>query len=112
MLTVDEHFTGKDELRTLYDRLVALTEKFGSVEQDPKKTSIHLNRRTAFAGVAVRKEHLVLTIKSDRPIDSPRIARSDQTSAKRFHHEIKLAKVKDLDTELRGWLKAAYDLSA
>src|SRR4051794_13597234 len=71
MLTVDEHFTGKDELRTLYDRLVALTEKFGSVEQDPKKTSIHLNRRTAFAGVAVRKEHLVLTIKSDRPIDSP-----------------------------------------
>ena len=111
MPTVDEHFDGKPELRGLYDRLVALIEKFGPVEQDPKKTSIHLNHKTAFAGVAVRKEHIVLTIKSDRPIKSPRIFKSEQTSANRFHHEIKLAKLKDLDAELRGWLRAAYDLS-
>ena len=112
MPTVDEHFDGKsDELRAIYDRLVSLAEKFGPVEQDPKKTSIHLNRQTAFAGVAVRKEHIVLTIKSDRPIKSPRIFKSEQTSANRFHHEIKLAKLKDLDAELRGWLRAAYDLS-
>ena len=113
MPTVDEHFVGKaDGLRDLFDRLVALAEKLGPVEQDPKKTSIHLNRKTAFAGVAVRKEHLVLTLKSDRPIDSPRIAKSEQTSARRFHHELKLARAKDLDAELRGWLQAAYDLSA
>lgn len=113
MPTVDEHFAGKaDGLRDLYDRLVALTEKFGPVEQDPKKTSIHLNRKTAFAGVAVRKEHIFLTIKSDRPIKSPRIFKSEQTSASRYHHEVKLASGKDLDAELRGWLKAAYDLSA
>jgi len=110
---VDEHFDGKaDGVRDLYDRLVAMAEKFGPVEQDPKKTSIHLNRKTAFAGVAVRKEHLVLTIKSDRPIKSPRIFKSEQTSASRFHHEVKLASAKDLDAELRGWLKAAYELSA
>jgi hypothetical protein len=113
MPTVDEHFAGKaDGIRDLYDRLVAVAEKFGPVEQDPKKTSIHLNRKTAFAGVAVRKEHIVLTIKSDRPINSPRIFRSQQTSASRYHHEVKLTSAKDLDAELRGWLKAAYDLSA
>ena len=112
MPSVDEHFRGKpDEVRELYERLVAMAEKFGPVEQDPKKTSIHLNRTTAFAGVVVRKEHIVLTIKSDRAIASPRIFKSEQTSAKRFHHEVKLAKVKDLDAELRGWLQAAYDLS-
>lgn len=112
MPTVDEHFDGKsDGLRSVYDRLVALTEKFGPVEQDPKKTSIHLNRRTAFAGVAVRKEHIILTIKSDRPIKSPRIFKSAQTSASRYHHEMKLARLQDLDAELRGWLRAAYDLS-
>src|SRR4051812_25954598 len=112
MPSVDEHFTGKaDGLRTVYDRLVALAERFGPVGQDPKKTSIHLNRATAFAGVAVRKAHLVLTIKSDRPIDSPRIVKSEQTSAKRFHHEVKLAAVRDLDAELRSWLNAAYELS-
>jgi Domain of unknown function (DUF5655) len=113
MPTVDEHFAGKaDGIRDLYDRLIAVAEKFGPVEQDPKKTSIHLNRKTAFAGVAVRKEHIVLTIKSDRPINSPRIFRSQQTSASRYHHEVKLTSAKDLDAELRGWLKAAYDLSA
>jgi hypothetical protein len=112
MPTVDEHFAGKaDELRRVYDQLVALSEQFGPVEQDPKKTSIHLNRKTAFAGVAVRKSHLVLTIKSDRPSNSPRVVKSEQTSAKGFHHEVKLTSLADLDAELRGWLKVAYDLS-
>ena len=95
----------------MYDRLVVVAEKFGPVEQDPKKTSIHLNRKTAFAGVTVRKAHIVLTIKSDHAIDSPRIFKSEQTSAKRFHHEVKLTRAKDVDAELRGWLQAAYDLS-
>jgi len=112
MPTVDDHFSDKrPELRTLYDRLIAMTEKIGPVEQDPKKTSIHLNRKTAFAGIAVRKAHLVLTIKSDHPINSPRIFKSEQTSAKRYHHEIKLASLKNVDAELRDWLEAAYDLS-
>jgi hypothetical protein len=112
MPSVNEHFVGKTgEIRAVYDRLVAMAEAFGPVEQDPKKTSIHLNRRTAFAGVAVRRAHIVLTIKSDRPIKSPRIFKSERTSANRFHHEIKLGAVEDLDAELQGWLKAAYDLS-
>ena len=109
--TVDQHFDSKPELREVYDGLLVLVEGFGPVEQDPKKTSIHLNRETAFAGVAVRKAHLVLTIKSDRPIDGPRIFKSEQTSAKRYHHEVRLAAVADLEAELKGWLKAAYDLS-
>ena len=112
MATVEEHFNGKpDELRAAYDQLVALTEAFGPVQQDAKKTSIHLNRKTAFAGVAVRKSCIVLTIKSDRPITNPRIFKSEQTSAKRYHHEVKVTGVSDLDAELKGWLKAAYDLS-
>jgi hypothetical protein len=112
MSNVHEHFVGKsDEVRKVYDRLVAMAETFGPVEQDPKKTSIHLNRGTAFAGVSVRKAHIVLTVKSDRMIKSPRIFKSEQTSAKRFHHEIKLSAIDDLDAELQGWLRAAYDLS-
>jgi hypothetical protein len=112
MPTVDEHFVGKPEtLRTLYDRLISMVEKFGPVEQVAKKTSVHLNRGSAFAGVAVRKDCIVLTVKADRPVDSPRVFKSEQTSAKRFHHEVKLAVVKDLDAELKGWLKEAYELS-
>lgn len=112
MPNVNEHFTGKPpELRAIYDQLLAMAEEFGPVEQDPKRTSIHLNRETAFAGVAVRKGHIVLTIKSDRPIKNRRVFKSEQASAKRFHHEIKLSAIEELDAELQKWLKAAYDLS-
>jgi hypothetical protein len=112
MPTVDDHFDGKpDNVRKVYDRLVALAERFGPVKQDPKKTCIHLNRVTAFAGIAVRKDHIVLTIKSDKPVKSKRIVRTQHTSAKRFHHDVRLSNLKDVDAELRGWLKEAFRLS-
>jgi hypothetical protein len=35
----------------------------------------------------------------------------EQTSARRFHHEVKLACASDVDGEVLRWLKAAYALS-
>lgn len=111
--SVAAHFDGKEPaIRKIYDRLVKTSGKFGPVVADPKKTSIHLVNKTAFAGVATRKSAIILTIKSDRKIASPRIHRSEQTSASRFHHEVKLTSPADVDSELTGWLKAAYEMSA
>jgi hypothetical protein len=110
--TVDSHFQGKDvTVRHIYDRLLMATGKFGPVAEEPKKTSIHLINRTAFAGVVTRKSALVLTIKSDRKLSSPRIHKSEQTSANRFHHEVKLTSPAEVDAELVQWLKVAYALS-
>lgn len=111
--TVESHFENKDAaVRQIYDRLLKTTGKFGSVAEDPKKTSIHLVNKTAFAGVATRKSAMVLTIKSDRQLSSPRIHKSEQTSARRFHHEVKLTSPAEVDSELVEWLKDAYTLSA
>jgi len=111
--SVSSHFDGKEPAtRKIYDRLVKTSSKFGEVIEDPKKTSIHLVNKTAFAGVATRKSAIILTIKSDRKIASPRIHKSEQTSASRFHHEVKLTSPADVDAELTGWLKAAYEMSA
>ena len=110
--TVKSHFEGKDAaVRQVYDRLLKVTGKFGPVAEDPKKTSIHLVNKTAFAGVATRRSAMVLTIKSDRKISSPRIHKSEQTSARRFHHEVKLTSPAEVDSELVKWLKDAYELS-
>jgi Domain of unknown function (DUF5655) len=110
--TVKSHFEGKDAaVRQIYDRVLKAAGKFGKVTEDPKKTSIHLVNKTAFAGVATRKSTIVLTIKSDRKIPSPRIYKSEQTSARRFHHEVKLSLPAEVDTELVKWLKDAYALS-
>jgi len=111
--TVKSHFDGKDAVtRKLYDQLLKGVKKFGRVVEDPKKTSIHLVNKTAFAGVTTRSKAIVLTIKSDRELAHPRIHKSEQTSARRFHHEVKLTSIADVDAELLGWLKNAYALSS
>jgi hypothetical protein len=111
--TVKSHFEGKDAtVRQIYDQLLKATGEFGPVTEEPKKTSIHLMNKTAFAGVATRRSAIVLTIKSDRKIPSPRIHKSEQASAHRFHHEVKLTSPAEVDSELVKWLKDAYELSA
>jgi hypothetical protein len=111
--SVKSHFEGKaPSVQETYNNLVKAIQQFGSVGEDPKKTSIHLVNRTALAGVATRKDYLILTIKSDCKLKSPRIHKTEQVSAKRFHHEIRLASPEEVDRELIGWLKAAYTLSA
>src|SRR6266850_1961632 len=95
--SVNTHFEGKDPVvREIYNQLLKEARRLGPVAEDPKKTSIHLNNATAFAGVATRKNAIILTIKSDREIDNPRIHRSEQTSARRFHHEVKLTTPRDV----------------
>jgi hypothetical protein len=98
-------------VRALYDELISLLRKFGPVQEDPKKTSIHLNRKSALAGVETRKDGLLLNIKSDHPIKSQRIEKTEQVSAKRFHHRVRISSPEDLDEQLKTWLKEAYLLS-
>jgi hypothetical protein len=60
------HFARRGPVvREIYDRLVEAAEQFGPVRQDPKKTSIHLARRTAFAGVAT--EPVIVKCRFARP---------------------------------------------
>jgi hypothetical protein len=81
------------------------------VTEEAKKTSIHLVRRRAFAGVATRRASLLLTLKSATDIRSPRIKKREQTSRNRWHVEIRLDKPADVDRQLVTWLKAAYELA-
>jgi hypothetical protein len=110
--TVDDQFTGKaPNVRAIYDLLLTHLRMFGPVSEEPKKTSIHLANTSGFAGVHTRKNYLILNIRSDHPIDSARISKSEQVSKSRYHQEIKLENLDDVDAELLEWLEAAYALS-
>lgn len=110
--SVDSHFEGKSSsVRDIYDTVVAVSREFGPVTEEPKKTSIHLNRKAAFAGVQTRREYLILTVKSAVDVDDPRIARREQTSRNRWHHEIKLHDASDVDGQLIDWLRVSYEMS-
>ena len=111
--TVDDQFTGKaPNVRAVYDHLVTQLRTFGPIQEEPKKTSIHLANTSGFAGVHTRKNYLILNIRSDHLIDSPRITKSEQVSKSRYHQEVKLASPNEVDSELLSWLKAAYHLSS
>lgn len=110
--SINDYFVNKaPSVRALYDQLLKTLNKFGPVEQDPKKTSIHINRNSALVGVETRKNCLLLTIKADHKIDNLRVEKFDQISARRFYHKVRISTRKDFDTELEGWLKDAYALA-
>jgi hypothetical protein len=109
---VKDHFENRDPaVRATYDAVLTAAKKLGPVAEEAKKTSIHLVRSTAFAGVATRKSALLLTLKSAVDIESDRVVKHEKASANRWHLDIRLTKPGDVDRELAGWLRKAYDLA-
>jgi predicted DNA-binding protein (MmcQ/YjbR family) len=112
MPTVDDHFSGHSpHVLQIYRKIVDASSTLGSVEEDPKKTSIHLNRRVAFAGVQTRKDALILTLKSDRDVKHGRVHKTEQTSANRWHFEVRLRDPAEVDEQILQWLHASYELA-
>jgi hypothetical protein len=110
--TVDSHFEGKEPItQRLYEHLLARLREFGTVTEAPKKTSIHLDHRSGFAGVTTRKSAVHLNFRTDYRIEHPHITKMEQHSAHRFMHTVKLEKEADLDDELLKWLRDAYELA-
>jgi len=110
--SIEDHFSNKDpEIRAIYQAILNASKEFGAVKEEAKKTSIHLVRRSAFAGVATRKNAVILTVKSKTDLKSPRIARRQQASASRWHLELRLSSPQHVDKELKKWLKSAYEIS-
>ena len=94
----------------LHHYLLTAIHPLGLFDEEVKKTSVHLVRGSAFAGVHFRREFLIVTVKSVKQIDSERVLKSEQVSKNRWHYEVKISDVSDIDEQLIGWLKDAYDL--
>ena len=110
--SVEQHFEKKDAtVRATYDALLRVARRFGDVVEEPKKTSIHLVAHSAFAGVATRRNKLVLTIKSAVPITNRRIAKCEKLSANRWHFDVHLESPRDVDATVAAWLCHAYEMS-
>lgn len=89
--------------------LLAALRTLGPVTLDPKKTAIHLARRTAFGGIHPRKAYL--NIRVDRPLEGSRIVSTEQVSRNRRHNLVRLDSPADIDAELTEWLRDAFALA-
>ena len=104
-------FSGpKSGLKPTYDKVIGLITKFGpDVELAPKKAYVSIRRRKQFAllqpSTATRLD-VGLILKGVKP--SGRLEASGSFNAM-FTHRVRIASEKDVDGELKGWLKQAYD---
>jgi hypothetical protein len=110
---VDAQYAGaKAELRTIYDALLAAVRKFGSdVEVSPKKAYVSLRRGKQFAIVqpsTATRVDIGVNLKDTPP--TSRLEPSGSFNAM-VSHRVRVSTPRELDKELLGWLKKAYDAS-
>jgi hypothetical protein len=103
-------FAGKEGLRPLYDRLASLAVGLGEdVEIAPKKLNASVRRRKQFAllqpSTRTRLD-LGLILPGREP--AGRLEASGSFNAM-FTHRVKLTGLEEVDGEVEGWLRAAYD---
>jgi hypothetical protein len=91
--------------------LIARTGALADVVVDPKGTCLHLNRRTAFAGLHPRKAALLLNLRSSAPIVSGRVRKVERASANRYHNELLLESADAIDEQLMEWVAEAHALA-
>jgi hypothetical protein len=99
------------EVRRLAGALIDRLSADPQTRIEPKGASVHLCRKSAFAGLHPRKSALLVNLRTDAPIESDRIRKVERVSAHRFHNELLVAPGKGLDDELLGWFAEAAALA-
>ncbi|HLN26588.1 MAG TPA: DUF5655 domain-containing protein [Gemmataceae bacterium] len=110
---VDAQYAGaKSALRPIYESLLAAMRKFGKdVEVSPKKAYVSVRRNKQFAILqpsSATRLDVGINLKGIEP--SGRLEPSGSFNAM-VSHRVRLSKPGDVDKELLGWLKQAYDAS-
>jgi len=105
---VDAQYAGpKADLRPLYDAVISAVREFGDdVEVSPKKANVSLRRSKQFALVepaSAKRLQLGINLKGTAPTDRLKSATGMCT------HKVSVTTVDEVDGELLGWLRQAYD---
>jgi hypothetical protein len=109
----DAQYAGaKAALRPIYDAVLKAVQAFGKdVEVSPKKAYVSLRRDKQFAIVqptTATRVDVGLILPGGAPTDRLEAAGSFNAM---MTHRIRVGAVSEVDKELRGWLRQAYDLA-
>ncbi len=100
----------KAALKPIYDAVTAAVEKLGGdIEISPKKTCVSYRRNKQFALIqasTATRVDLGINFKSE-----PTTARLEASGSfnAMVSHRVRLSSPKDVDAEVKAWLKKAYD---
>jgi uncharacterized protein DUF5655 len=99
-------------LQRVYASLLKAVQSLGPVVEERGERSVLLRSRGGFLGVHPKRDRLDLQIVTDHAIRAARVTKVDPVSARRFHVHVRLVTEKEVDAQLLGWLREAYDLMA
>ncbi len=112
MLVEAQYSGAKANLRPIYDAILLAIGKFGGdVEVSPKKNYVSLRRHKQF-GIIQPSSGARLDVGINLPGTPPgaRLEASGSFNAM-LSHRVRVQKPAEVDKELIGWLKQAYDAS-
>jgi len=109
---VDDQYKGKENLIPIYKELITFIKSLGpDVKITPKKGSVSIIRKRQFVLIKpATKTRIDLGFKlKDKPI-TERLENSGPFGTM-CTHRVKISEKKEIDNELKEWIKEAYDKS-
>ena len=105
-------YEGKEELKNIYDAILDVVKNFGDdVIITPKKGSVSIIRKRQFALIKpATKTRIDLGFKLVGKEINQRLENSGPFGTM-CTHRVQVSDVEQVDKELTGWLKEAYDMS-
>ncbi len=106
-----DQYEKKPDLRPIYDALVAAVGDFGDAEVSVKKTYVSLRRNKQFAILQPSTKtrfDVGINLKGVDPTE--RLEASGNFNGM-VSHRVRVHSVDEIDAELLGWLKGAYELA-
>lgn len=98
----------KAALRPIHDTLLPALKKLGAFEEAPKKTYVSYRRKKQFCMIGPATNTRVVVGLNVKGL--PKHARLvDQGAGKMCNYVVKLTDPKEVDAELIGWIRAAYE---
>ena len=98
----------KAPLRDLHERLSAEIDKLGAYEKAPKKAYISMRRKKQFAMLGpATKDQVELGLNAKQLPASARL--KSLPSGGMCQYTVRLSRPSEIDAELMGWIRTAYD---
>ncbi len=106
---LDQIYSGnKAALRPIHEKLMDAINKFGDFEISPKKTYLSLRRKKQFAMIGPATQSRV-----EVGLNMKGVGETERLLAlppgQMCQYKVKVSDVKEVDKELIGWVKQAYD---
>jgi predicted transport protein len=115
-MTIEDFFEGRAGSRHIYDAIAREISTIGKICIHVSKSQIAFKRRRNVATVWVPAHYLkgdvaplVLTLSFPKQDPSDRWKEIIQISSNRFTHHLELYNPSDIDDQVKGWLRVAWE---